>query len=623
MRTHRSFNAGTRRLRVLAALFSCAWAVPLYASFHLMQIEQVIGGVNGDKTAQAVQLRMRSTPENLVSGCQLIAFDAAGNNPITLATFSSGVSNGAVGSRILITTASFASHETSPITSDFTMTAIPASYLAAGRLAYLNPAFLSGGILWSVSWGGASYTGPNTGLIVNDADGNFAPPFAGVLPSGSTSALLFPGLASALSTNNAADYMVTAGTATFTNNAGNSTSLAGATPTPTATPVPSATPTPNPTPTPTPTPTATNTPTPTATATDTPTPTPTPGSISISGAVTYCSNPAAPAVPGVTITLTGTSSGTATTDALGNYTFSSLVSGGTYTVTPTKTALTPGSTGINTVDVIATQRHFLNIALLSGCRLTAADVNLDSAVNTVDVIAIQRFFLGLSTGIANVGRYQFSPMSRSYPGVVTDQTAQNYDTLVYGDVATSFVYRPEGPSQDAASDGASVSALSGLNTSAGEVPATVVTLSLPNVAVDAFVTNFNVQVTTSPIAAKNKLVGFQGDFTFDERVVAFQSEPVRKAGVTGGNCNVSGNVLAGTGPIRTLRISAYSNDFTPLSGTGTLFELRMSSVSKAAQGTQLLWAAPPDNFIFIDADLNTQKPGAAPPGSVTQTGKRK
>ena len=80
---------------------------------------------------------------------------------------------------------------------------------------------------------------------------------------------------------------------------------------------------------------------------------------------------------------------------------------------------------------------------------------------------------------------------------------------------------------------------------------------------------------------------------------------MQKAGLTGRNWNVSGNVLPGAGPIRTLRISAYSNDFTPLSGSGTLFELRMSRVSKAAQGTQLLWAAPPDNFIFIDADLMT------------------
>jgi glucose/arabinose dehydrogenase len=195
-----------------------------------MQIEEVIGGVNGDTTAQAVQLRMRFAGEYFVGGGQLIAFDAAGNNPITLLTFPSNVSNGAAGSRILITTASFASYETAPIASDFTMTAIPASYLAAGRLAYQNPSGGIPGILWSVSWGGASYTGPNTGTMDNDTDGNFGPPFAGPLPSTTTSALLFNGISSAMSTNNAADYSVTSGAATFTNNAGSSTVVAAPTP---------------------------------------------------------------------------------------------------------------------------------------------------------------------------------------------------------------------------------------------------------------------------------------------------------------------------------------------------------------------------------------------------------
>src|SRR5207237_6716850 len=113
---------------------------------------------------------------------------------------------------------------------------------------------------------------------------------------------------------------------------------------------------------------------------------------------------------------------------------------GSYTVTPTKAALPPGSAGINTVDVVAAQRHFLNLGTpLSGCRLTAADVNGDTSINTIDVVAIQRFFLGSSTGIANVGKYQFTPASRSYPGVVSNQTGQNYDTLVFGDVASPFV----------------------------------------------------------------------------------------------------------------------------------------------------------------------------------------
>jgi len=57
---------------------------------------------------------------------------------------------------------------------------------------------------------------------------------------------------------------------------------------------------------------------------------------------------------------------------------------------------------------------------------------------TIDVIAIQRFFLGLSTGIANTGRYKFTPASCNHALLVTDQTGQNYDTLLFGDVASPF-----------------------------------------------------------------------------------------------------------------------------------------------------------------------------------------
>ena len=109
-------------------------------------------------------------------------------------------------------------------------------------------------------------------------------------------------------------------------------------------------------------------------------------------------------------------------------------------MTPTKTALEPGSPGIGTADVIAIERHLLSIEPLPpGCPLAAADVNGDNLITTADVIAIQRFSLGLSSGIANVGNYQFSPANRTYPGVINDQTGQNYDALVFGDVASPFV----------------------------------------------------------------------------------------------------------------------------------------------------------------------------------------
>jgi hypothetical protein len=252
------------------------------------------------------------------------------------------------------------------------------------------------------------------------------------------------------------------------------------------------------------------------------------------------------------------------------------------------------------------QQHYLGMAFIPvGCRRTAADVNADTFIDTIDVVAIQRFYLGHSIGVGNTGKYKFTPASRSYPAVVTNQTGQDYDTLIFGDVTSGFIHRPEGAPQDAAGDG----------TSAGGVYATVATVALPNAAVDQSKSDFIAAVTTSEIDATNKLVGFQGDFSFDERMVTFQDPPVQNAGLTAGDWNVSGNVLPEAGPIKTLRISAFSLDFTPLSGSGTLFELKMTRVSETAEITQLLWVAPP-NFVFIDADLNTHKPDNAAPGSV-------
>lgn len=335
-----------------------------------------------------------------------------------------------------------------------------------------------------------------------------------------------------------------------------------------------------------------------------PSPTPTPGStpVNISGSISYCSNPVSAPVPDVTLSLTGSSSGSIVSDSTGNYQFSSLAPGGTYAVTPTKGRLIPGSAGINTVDVIATQRHFLTVAPIpSGCQRDAADVNGDTLITTVDVVAIQRFVLTLSSGIADVGKYEFTPTNRTYPGLVTNQNGQDYGALVFGDVASGFVHRQEQDPSDVMS-----------------VRGNAATVTLPQIIVDPSVTTFTAEVVATNINAADRLVGFQGDFTFDERVITFETDPVENAGLTSGNWNVSANVLTGDGPIRTLRISAYSNDFSPLSGSGTLFSLKMM-VANGIPGTstELIWAAAPEAFSFIDVDLNTQAPANDPWGSIT------
>jgi hypothetical protein len=219
-------SAGIKKIQRMKTRFTC-WLLTLlgvftlqpaaHASFNEMQIEQVTTTVDGDTTAQAIQLRMRAAGQNFVSGGILIVFDAAGLNPVTILDVPANVTNGEVGDRVLIASSNFASHTTPPAMPDFIMTnLIPTSYFAAGSLIWQNKT--TGEILWRLSWGGAAYTGPTTGSTTNDADGEFGPAFPGPLPK-CTSSLRFQGPATDPSTNNAADYVTTLGNVVFRNNA--------------------------------------------------------------------------------------------------------------------------------------------------------------------------------------------------------------------------------------------------------------------------------------------------------------------------------------------------------------------------------------------------------------------
>jgi len=198
-------------------------AQPAYASFHFMQIEQVMGGVDGDPSAQAIQLRMRSLGQNLLMAARIRAWDAQGQNPVLIIDFPTSVPNGAAGARVLIATQSFADRTTPVAVPDFFMAnLIPESYLVAGSLTYEEAD--SNVIYWRLSWGGAAYSGDTTGDTLNDDDpgsepADFGPPFADPLPSACNRALQFQGPHWALSTSNAADYALTTATAVFFNNA--------------------------------------------------------------------------------------------------------------------------------------------------------------------------------------------------------------------------------------------------------------------------------------------------------------------------------------------------------------------------------------------------------------------
>jgi hypothetical protein len=205
----------------LAVLASCAAlalsSVPASANFHLMQIEQVIGGVDGNTSVQAIQVRMRQPFENQLENARLYVRDATGANPILLIDFTTATG---AGTRVLIATSNFSSFTTPALTPDYVLTnTIPASYLAAGSLTWEDK---FGTVYWRLSWGGASYTGDGTGVVTNDADGIFNPPFATALPSDNGKALQFQFASNAPSTTNLNDYALTPGPATFIRNNGSS-----------------------------------------------------------------------------------------------------------------------------------------------------------------------------------------------------------------------------------------------------------------------------------------------------------------------------------------------------------------------------------------------------------------
>jgi hypothetical protein len=211
----------TAKLNFLVVAATAALTPRAVATFHFMQIEQVIGGAGGDTGVQAIQLRMRSSFQNQMSGAKLWVHDAAGQNPVLLIDFTTNVPIGVTGARVLIASAGLADATNPTAQPDYLLTnPIPASYLAAGSITFENN--LGTVVYWRLSWGGAGYTGDTTGAITNDDDGDFGPPWPGPLPTAGADGLLFQGAATAKSTTNEADYALTGGAAVFTNNAGSS-----------------------------------------------------------------------------------------------------------------------------------------------------------------------------------------------------------------------------------------------------------------------------------------------------------------------------------------------------------------------------------------------------------------
>ncbi len=168
---------------------------------------------------------------------------------------------------------------------------------------------------------------------------------------------------------------------------------------------------------------------------------------SISGTVAYGTTPtgdAAKFVPGVLLFAAGTSSAGASTNTSGVYQIDNLISGGNYTVTPSKSG---DVNSISSFDASLVSRKTANLTTLTANQLIAADVSNDGTISSFDASLIARTASGISnTGIA--GQWKFAPVSRNYQNLTAHQTAQNYDAILMGEVSGNWTVPNSAPVQN-------------------------------------------------------------------------------------------------------------------------------------------------------------------------------
>jgi hypothetical protein len=179
----------------------------------------------------------------------------------------------------------------------------------------------------------------------------------------------------------------------------------------------------------TPTPTS---PTPTPTSTPTPTPTPT---YAISGSIAY--RDGGPSVNSVTMTLTGTGgfiTQTATTGSSGNYSFTGIPAGNTYTLTPSKTGAV---NGLESFDASFVARFVAGLDTPTANQVIAGDADGDGILTSFDASLIARYVAGLPN-FGSVSTWKFVPGNRMYASLGGNQMNQDFTAILVGEISGNW-----------------------------------------------------------------------------------------------------------------------------------------------------------------------------------------
>jgi hypothetical protein len=199
----------------------------------------------------------------------------------------------------------------------------------------------------------------------------------------------------------------------------------------------------------------------------------------------------------------------------------------------------------------------------TAAQTTVADVSGNSTITSFDAALISRYAASLP-GFGNTGQWRFTPTTRSYLTVNTNQTGQNYVALLMGDVTGNWINGlatrpapifPEGERP--------------MRISAPSISAPVGTeVSIP----------IDVQDTTG-----RGILSYEFDLTFDPTVLEPAANTVDLTGTIGEGQTVTVNALE-RGKIR---VVVYGTNV--LAGEGHLLNLKFNVVGDVDESSDLTW----------------------------------
>jgi hypothetical protein len=300
----------------------------------------------------------------------------------------------------------------------------------------------------------------------------------------------------------------------------------------------------------------------------------------ITGVVSYANAPIFRPVPRTVLTAAGSVVATANSALFtGAYTLNGM-GPGAYTVMPSNTTDINGITGFDSA-LIA--QHVVNLTTLNPTQLAAADVSQNGQVTSFDAAEIAQW-IALIPNPGVTGTWRFSPASRSYTDVETNQSNQDYTAILMGEVSGNWAAPTSRPSEALEAQ---------LNAPTAQLPVTVTAPTKS--AITGF--DFDVPVTVTPLPPPagtfTGVFSYQFDLIYDPSVINPTASPIDLTGSASAGSFPTSNVPS-PGLLKVVVFRASP----PMTGTGLLLTLKFHASGAPGTFTNLSLS----NYMFNEGD---------------------